>query len=127
MVVQVLNNKLKEILKEKEILEGRNFAGLPKEETAALIHLLNCIIENTKENKNELWLLFQDMKKAFDLVSMKMLNKALRRIKIPEKTGSFIINLYENREIEVITTLGNTEKFVADDGIDQKEVISSLV
>ena len=56
-----------------------------------------------------------------------MLKLALARIKLPEKAKSFIMNLYEYRKIEVIILLENTEKFIAEDRIDQEEVISSLV
>ena len=58
------------------------------------------------------------MKKAFDSVSIKMLDLAIRRIKVPEKTKSFIMNLYRNSEMEVIIALENTKKFIAGDGID---------
>jgi len=126
-VVRIVNNRLSKVLKERDILKGRNFAGLPEEGTAAPVHLLNCILEDAKEKKKELWLFFQDMKKAFDSVSLEMLDLALRRIKIPEITRSFIIELYKKREMEVLTSCGVTEKFEAQDGIDQGEVISPLV
>ena len=53
-----------------------------------------------------------------------MLDIALKRIKIPEVTRSFIL---EKREIEVLTNYGLTDCFQAQDGIDQGEVISLLV
>src|SRR5690348_12311070 len=81
-----------------------------------------------RENKKkEIWLLFQDMKKAFDSVSIEMLKLALERIKLPQAASKFILQLYYRREIEVITNVGNTKAFVAKDGIDQGEVISPLV
>ena len=67
------------------------------------------------------------MKKAFDSVGLKMFSLALQRIKIPQITINFIINLFKNREIEVLTSLGTTERFIAGDGINQGEVISPLV
>src|SRR5260363_368083 len=65
--------------------------------------------------------------KGLRSVNIEMLQLALERIKIPEVAVKFILNLYKNREIEVITSIGNTEKFVAGDGIDQEEVISLLI
>ena len=126
-VVRILNTRLSRVLKDKGILKGRNFAGLPGEGTAAPIHLINCLLEDAREQKKEIWLLFQDMKKAFDSVSIKMLELALERIKLPQATKNFILQLYYKREMEVITSVGNTEPFVAKDGIDQGEVISPLV
>src|SRR5262249_23466548 len=45
MVVRVLNNRLGKTLKEKKVLKGRNFAGLPEESTSAPIQLINCMME----------------------------------------------------------------------------------
>src|SRR6185437_10876417 len=70
---------------------------------------------------------FQDMKKAFDSVSLKMLRLAICRIKFPEHIISFIIELFDKWKIEEITGVGNIAKFQAMDGIDQGEVISLLV
>ena len=67
------------------------------------------------------------MKKAYDSVGLKMLELAMKRIKLPKTTVNFILNLYKSREIEVLTSIGTTKRFVAGDGIDQGEVISSLM
>ena len=55
------------------------------------------------------------------------LAKALECLKIPEKIKYFIINIYKDRSIKVITSLGLTEAFVVGDGIDQGEAISPLI
>ena len=67
------------------------------------------------------------MRKAFDSVSLKMLKKSLLRIKLPDTTINFILDLYEKRRIKVVTSYGLTEEFEAEDGIDQGEVVSPLV
>src|SRR5260363_100674 len=95
-VVRIVLNRLVEVIKEKNILKGRNFAGLLEEGTAAPIHLINCLLENAKERKQEIWVLFQDMKKAFDSVGLNMLELAMQRIKIPKITINFILNLFRN-------------------------------
>ena len=66
------------------------------------------------------------MRKAFDSVGLKMLKKALTRIKLPEGTISLIMSLFKRRKIKVITSFGLTEEFEAEDGLDQGEVISPL-
>ena len=53
------------------------------------------------------------MHKAFDLVSLKMLKEALLRIKLPEVAVNFILNLYKERKIKVVTSFGLTEEFEA--------------
>ena len=67
------------------------------------------------------------MRKAFDSVSMHTLELSMRRIKLPEGLVTFIKQLYQDREIRVITDEGLTDFFIAGDGIDQDEVISSLI
>src|SRR5260363_80386 len=84
-------------------------------------------MEYAKEERKELWLLFQDMSKAFDLVPLHMLATALRRNKLPESAISFIINLFQERKIRIITEVGLTEEIQASRGIDQGEVISPLM
>ena len=47
--------------------------------------------------------MLQDMKKAFDLVNLEMLDLAIRRIKLLVKIREFILDLYKDRRVEVIT------------------------
>ena len=68
-VTRVITKRLSKVCIEKNILQGPNFAGLPKDSTEELIHILNALLEEAQEKNKELWLLFQDMKKAFDSVS----------------------------------------------------------
>ena len=67
------------------------------------------------------------MKKAFNLVSLEMMEKALRRIKLPELMIRFLLSLYNKRKIRVITEYGLTKEFEAEDGLDQREVVSPLI
>ena len=58
------------------------------------------------------------MRKAFDSVSMTVLELAMKRIKFLENLISFIKHLYKNREIRVITNNGLISFFTASDEID---------
>ena len=56
---KILNNRLSDILvKNSYILGNNNFAALPGKSTIEPIHALNCVLEDARENKKELWLLF---------------------------------------------------------------------
>ena len=55
------------------------------------------------------------------------MRKALERIKIPELLIDFLLSLYNKRKIKVITEYGLTKEFVAEDGLDQGEVVSPLM
>ena len=46
------------ILKDNSILQSSNYCGLKHESTDTFIHILNNIMEDAWDNKQELWLLF---------------------------------------------------------------------
>ena len=53
-VVRVLIYRLNRILVKHNILQGHNYARLPEDSTASPIHILNSIIEDTRQKNNEL-------------------------------------------------------------------------
>ena len=67
------------------------------------------------------------MKKAFDSVSLRSLELAIQRIKVPRIGKKFIMALFNKRQTRIITAIGLTEPITAGDGIEQGEVISPLV
>jgi hypothetical protein len=108
-------------------LKGPNYAGLPGESTSTPLTIINSILEDACEENKILWIVSQDMAKAFDSVGIIPLQKALERIKLPRTIINFIINIYRNRKMRIITAYDLTNAFTAHDGIDQGEVISPLV
>ena len=93
-MTKILTKRLAQVLCEKKILKEPNFAGLPGNSTEKPVHIVNTIIEDAKESNKELWLVLQDMKKAFDSVSLEALKMAMKRIKLPEVTTRLILNLF---------------------------------
>ena len=61
------------------------------------------------------------------MINLEMLQKAMKKIKIPKKTTSFVINLFKNRRLKAITNYRLTEDIVAGDRLDQEETISPLL
>ena len=126
-MVHILNKRLGKVIQEHQILKGENYTGLPGGCIGHPIHILNNLMEDMRQKKKEMWIVLQDMKKAFDSVSTESLDLAMKRIKIPEKGRTFIMDLFVQREIRIITHYGTTESVIANDGIDQGKVISSLL
>ena len=54
LVTKVIGNRLSHICSTHNILQGPNHAGLKNKFTDAPIHILNGIIEYTKDNNEEL-------------------------------------------------------------------------
>src|SRR5436190_16889661 len=113
IMFKILNNRLSDILvKNSYVLGDNNFAALPRKSTIELIHALNCVLEDVRENKKELWLLFQDMSKAYDRVNRNYLFKALERINIPAKFIKLVENSLLRRTNKIITSVGYTGEYI---------------
>ena len=117
-VVRLVSERLDQIFVMHKVLEGPNYAGLSGDSTASPIHIMNNILEDARQKNKEVWVLFQDMKKAFDSVSLEMIEKVLRRIKLSELMIRFLLSLYNKRKIRVITEYGLTKEFEAEDNLD---------
>src|SRR5205814_4701978 len=104
-----------------------NHVALPNTSTAIPIQILTHIIEDVHINRKELWMLSQDMSKAYDSVHLPLLRLALLRIHIPEQITNLIINLFTDRTNKIITNLGLTDPYTIHDGIDQGETITPLL
>ena len=109
------------------ILQGNNFAGLPHNSTFEPIRILDNIMQDARYHHNELWILLQDMSKAFDRINIFILEKALQRLKLPSQFISLISNLFTNHTNRIITAYGLTDAYNVLIGIDQGEVISPIL
>src|SRR3954451_4460243 len=125
--VKLLNSRLSSILIRHNILKGHNFAGLPFKSTFDPIHIIDNIKQDSLVRKSELWILLQDMSKAYDRVNIFMLVRALERLKIPFNFIRIILRIFLPRFNQIFTAYGNTEAYLVHSGIDQGEVISPLL
>ncbi|CAB4489226.1 unnamed protein product [Rhizophagus irregularis] len=129
-VVKVITNRLSNILADNKVLQGGNFAGLPGGSTDVPIKMLDAIIHQHKHDSTdnqELWIVSQDISKAFDSMDLNMLKLALDRLHIPALLVRFILNLFTRRNNKIITCHGDTAAYRVRVGIDQGEIISPLL
>ena len=99
----MITKRLAKVFIEKEILKGPNYAGLLGNSTKQPVHILNMIMEEAKEKDKEVWILLQDMRKAFDSVPLESLELALQRVKVLKRTIKYILNLFHKRQLRIIT------------------------
>ena len=126
--MKILTNRLSKILVLHDYILGENnFAALPEKSTIEPIHIINNVLEEAREQNKELWILLQDMSKAYDLVNRERLWDAMKCIKLPKKFINIIKNSLINRKNRVITDLGLTEEYPMLNGIDQGEIMSPLL
>ncbi|GBC08516.1 hypothetical protein RclHR1_08180010 [Rhizophagus clarus] len=125
--VKLFYNRLSSILAAHNVLTGGNFAGLPGGTCRDPIITLESIIHDANCTNSSLWILSQDISKAFDSVHLTMLKFALERIRLPASSVKLILSLFMNRSNWVFTAHGDTPSYQVRIGIDQGEVISPLL
>ena len=104
---KIITNRLSNILDRNDILSPLNYAAFPGQSTLQLISQLTSIIEHSLTTQQEIWLLLQDMSKAFDSIHIPTLTKAFHRIKLPIPIINLLIFLLSNRTNQVITDYGS--------------------
>ncbi|CAB4413289.1 unnamed protein product [Rhizophagus irregularis] len=129
LLVKIVNNRLSRILSVHRVLQGNNFAGLPGSSVNTPINVLDGIIKSHRlsQSSQELWILSQDISKAFDSIDLRMLKLAFNRLQFPSNLSNFIISLFTNRKNSIFTPYGPTSPYNVLIGIDQGEVISPLL
>ncbi|CAB4443464.1 unnamed protein product [Rhizophagus irregularis] len=126
-LVKLFYNRLAPLLASHNILQGGNFAGLPDGSCRDPIITLESIIHDSVVTKNPLWILSQDISKAFDSVDLTMLKFALQRLRLPNNAIQFLLSLFMAQSNRVITAHRSTPSYRVRIGIDQGEVISPLL
>src|SRR2546421_8829362 len=80
---KILTNRIKEICRKLNVLKGNNCSVLKGTSTHCPINIIKNVLEdvNTSQDR-ELWLVLQDIKKAYDSVGWSSLERALAHIKM---------------------------------------------
>ena len=109
------------------ILKGNNFAGLPGGSTETLIKLMKMILEDAKAHKKLIWILLQDLSKAYNRVDLNILRKAMTHLKILLECINFIISFFIHHKNAILIISRLSEYYDVKIRIDQEEIISLLL
>ena len=124
---KIITNRISAVFSQHPILSPYNYVALPNNSTSMPIHILNNLTEDALCNQKTIWLLSQDMSKAYDSVNLTLLQNSLKRLALPDLITNTIINLLNGRQNKVITNLGLTSLYPVLNGIDQGETITPLL
>lgn len=127
LLVKVINSRLNLFLSSCEILQHNNRAGTQGSSCIEIILTLQTAITAANSQKKKLYIMIQDLSKAYDRVNISLLQCALKRICIPEKIITFIINLFTNRKNQVLFEDWIGDAYDVINGIDQGESICPLL
>jgi len=109
------------------VLKGYNFAALSHSSTFELLRIIDNLLYDVKIHKKKIWILFQNMNKAYNQVNIFMLQHAMNRLKISLPFINLITNLFTNHTNQVFIQSGITDSYKVLVGIDQEEVICPLL
>ncbi|GBB94240.1 hypothetical protein RclHR1_23190001, partial [Rhizophagus clarus] len=78
-----------------------NYYGLKGDSTTTPIRLINNIMKDAKDNHKELWIVLQDISKAFNSISLDFLSLTLKCIGLLPNSIRCIVNLFQGHTIQV--------------------------
>ena len=125
---KILTNRIEEICRKLDVLKGNNCSVLKGTSTHCPINIIKNVLEDVNTFcDGKLWLVLQDMKKAYDSVGWSSLERALTRIKMNKKYIAIMKDLHLNRKSSVITAYGPTSPHHVQDGLDQGETHAPIL
>ncbi|XP_056695252.1 uncharacterized protein [Spinacia oleracea] len=87
------------------------------------IHHTRILMENYREKKKDLHMVFIDLEKDYDKVPREILWWPLSRKGIPRKYIDIIKDIYEGFSTSVRTTVGKTEEFPITIGVNEDDIL----
>src|SRR5262249_46395548 len=97
LMCRIMYKRLSSVLTEHNVMTGNNFAGLPGNSVDPPLTLFESILHDAKFNQKSLFVLQQDISKAFDSIDLRMLRLALARLRIPDRFINLILELFKDR------------------------------
>ncbi|KAG9289860.1 hypothetical protein G9A89_015440 [Geosiphon pyriformis] len=124
---KILSDRISMACSKFNVLQGDNFSVLKGTSTQSLVFAVRSVIEDAIEKDRELWLVLQDMRKAYNSVGWHHLRASLRHVKMCERFIRFFGGIHEDRVNRVMTDFGLSGGYKVYDGLDQDEVFLLLL
>eukprot|EP00741_Cyanophora_paradoxa_P020889 tig00021318_g20166.t2 len=122
----LLTKRLADAIEKHGVLQGVNYGFRKAKSTYDALHLTVAILEDAKEHHKPIYILLQDIRRAYDSVSWVSMELSLRRIGAPEGYIDLHRNIFERRRARAITGHGLSDAFELECGLPQGGIESPL-
>eukprot|EP00741_Cyanophora_paradoxa_P005740 tig00000946_g5563.t1 len=115
-----------DMLVKQGALKGQNSGFLKGKTTEDPLFILQGILEDAHQYDKELYVILQDIRRAYDTVSWESMELAFRRLNIPEEYIELHRFSHMNNRTKIRTVHGTTEEFRREVGLAQGAVEAPL-
>eukprot|EP00741_Cyanophora_paradoxa_P023954 tig00021692_g23132.t1 len=122
----LLNARLSRTIHENGFLRGANYGFRPGCSTDDALHVFNAVLEDAKQYKKPVYVLLQDIRRAYDSVSWESMELSMRRLRVPEGYIELHRNIFRRRRARAISGHGLSDEFELECGLPQGGVESPL-
>ncbi|KAG9287393.1 hypothetical protein G9A89_023765 [Geosiphon pyriformis] len=119
---KVLSNHISFACGKFGVFQNNNFSVLRGTSTQSPVFAVGSVIEDAFEKNKEIWLVLQDMRKAYDSVDWYYLRASLLWIKICDKFIKFFGSIHKDKINKIMTDFGLSNGYRVYDRLDQGEI-----
>lgn len=125
LYTRILEKRLRVYVEQR--LEEEQAAFRPERQTNDNIYIIRNLIERKIEEGGEMFLVFIDLKAAFDTIDRREIWKALEEMEIPKMLLEAIRSTYETVRLKIQIAGQKSEEFKMNKGIKQGDSLSPLL